>query len=150
MDAQTRMAIEHACTALSHAFAYHLDNRNYSGVVDQFAKNGVWIRHGHRLEGAAQILEAMQQRRADQFTRHLTTNVHYTEVGPELAKASVYNISYFAFGVDDLPGTFEPSQQMVIEFADIYTNTARGWKILERDTRPLLIPDAMRAAMLGH
>lgn len=150
MDAQNRMLIEHACTALSHAFAHHLDQRDYAGVAAQFADNGVWIRHGKRLEGPGQILEAMNQRPANQFTRHLTTNVHFIAVGPERARASVYNISYFSFDVTELPGTFEPAQQMLIEFEDSYVNTADGWKILERDTRPLLIPDSMRAAMRGH
>lgn len=150
MDVVSRLEAENACRALSHAFAFFLDRMDYPNQAAQFAEAGVWIRHGVRLTGRAQIIDAMNKRPVDQFTRHLITNIHFTEFGPDLARAVVCNISYFTSGVEVFPGTIEPEKTMLIEFDDTYVSTDDGWKILERGTRPLLVPENMRKEMVGH
>src|SRR3546814_17029907 len=69
MDHLARMEIEWACTKLSHAFSYCLDSRDYGSLVSLFTPDGVWERHGDRLQGRERILEVMRGRPAHQFTR---------------------------------------------------------------------------------
>src|SRR3546814_6019354 len=71
MDHLARMEIEWACTKLSHAFSYCLDSRDYGSLVSLFTPDGVWERHGDRLQGRERILEVMRGRPANQFTRHV-------------------------------------------------------------------------------
>ena len=93
MDRAMRREIEADCVALSNAFAYHLDHKEYQALVALFVPDGTFVRTGVRLEGRAKILAAMQERPAEQFTRHITTNFHFTEVGADSARAVFYNMS---------------------------------------------------------
>ena len=56
MDRATRREIEAECVALSNAFAYHLDHKEYPDLVALFAPEGTFVRTGVRLEGRAKIL----------------------------------------------------------------------------------------------
>jgi hypothetical protein len=147
VDKATRREIEADCVALSHAFAYHLDHKNYEALAALFAAEGVFVRTGVRLEGPAQILAAMSQRPAEQFTRHITTNFHFTDVEADRAKAVVYNVSYFSFPESQLPLDYVPQRVMLLDFIDTYTRTPAGWRFLERDARALLIPEEARAKL---
>ena len=51
MDKAIRREIEAECVALSNAFAYRLDHKDYSALVALFAPNGKFVRTGVRLEG---------------------------------------------------------------------------------------------------
>jgi hypothetical protein len=143
------MEIEWDCIALSHAFAYHLDERNYEALGDLFALNGVWIRHNARLEGREQIIAAMNKRPKGQFTRHVTAGFHFTHVDETTARSVAYNMSYFSFDAETLPAPYVPEKAMLLDFVDVYTNTAHGWRFLERDTRMILIPEEARAMASG-
>jgi SnoaL-like domain len=147
MDQATRRQIETECVALSNAFAYHLDHKEYAELVALFAPHGTFVRTGVRLEGREKILEAMRQRAIDQFTRHITTNFHFTHVDHDTARATFYNQSYFAFLPGDPPFAYEPERMMLLDFIDVYTRTAEGWRFLERDARPVLIPEQLRARL---
>jgi uncharacterized protein (TIGR02246 family) len=151
MDKQTQIEIEHDCRALTQAFAYHLDERNYEALAALFAPHGVWIRHGARLEGRAQIIAAMQQRPANQFTRHLTTSMHFTHVNENTARSVAYNLSYFTLEPSELPMRYQPENVMVLDFKDTFTKTAEGWRFLERDTPLTMVSDQVRAVFFaGH
>lgn len=145
MNPSHRLEIENACRSLSHAFGYHLDRKDFVRLADQFADTGVWIRLGVRLTGHSEIIDAMNARPSNQLTRHLTTNVHFTELGPDHAHGVVSYISYFASDADTLPLTLRPDQAMVIDFHDTYIRTAGGWKIDVRETQPVFVPESMRA-----
>jgi uncharacterized protein (TIGR02246 family) len=148
MDQAARADIERECTALSYAFCYNLDHRNYAGLADLFAPDGVWIRHGQRLQGREQIIAALSQRLPNQFTRHVTTNFHFTKVTETRAEAVLYNMSYFSLeGDKPLPLRFGPEQAMLLDFIDVYTRTPQGWRFLERNTTPVLMPDSVRAVL---
>ena len=147
MDKATGKEIEADCVALSHAFSYHLDQRDYLSMVALFAPNGVFVRTGVRLEGREKILETMSQRPANQFTRHVTTNFHFTLVDHDTARAVLYNMSYFAFTDSKPPFDYEPQRMMLLGFLDTYIRTPEGWRILERDARPLMVPPELRSRL---
>lgn len=147
MDHATRRAIEADCIALSHAFAYHLDQKEYPALAALFAPNGCFVRTGVRLEGPGQILATMSQRPAEQFTRHITTNFHFTQVGEGAARAVVYNVSYFSSPESALPLDYDPKRVMLLDFIDSYIRTPQGWRFLERDARVLLVPEEAKAKL---
>jgi hypothetical protein len=147
MDKAMRREIEAECVALSNAFAYHLDHKEYPELVALFAPNGTFVRTGVRLEGREAILATMRQRPAEQFTRHITTNFHFTYVGDDTARAVFYNMSYFAYLPGNPPFDYLPERMMLLDFIDVYTRTPEGWRFLERDARPLLIPEELRARL---
>ena len=147
MDLRRRREIEAECIALSNAFAYHLDHKDYPAVAALFAPDGVFIRTGVRLEGREQILATLRQRPADQFTRHITTNFHFTGVDEHSAKAVFYNQSYFAFTPEKPPYAYSPERMMLLDFIDVFTRTPDGWRFQERDARPILIPEELRARL---
>ena len=133
MDYQARTRIEDECRRLSSMFAYNLDQRAYSDVAALFAENGQWNRHGKLLVGRDAIVEALNQRPLNQFTRHLTINVHFHEVSAGDARATVYNISYFSFSEAPLPQPFLPENALLLDFEDRYVKTPDGWKFAERN-----------------
>ena len=145
MNASARMEIEWACITLSHAFAYHLDQRDYRALADLFAVDGVWIRHNVRLEGREQIIAAMNQRPKEQFTRHVTAGFHFTQVNETTARSVAYNMSYFSFNASSLPAPYVPEKAMLLDFVDVYTKTSDGWRFQQRDTQMILIPEEARA-----
>jgi uncharacterized protein (TIGR02246 family) len=148
MDKAACAEIERECTALSYAFAYNLDHRNYEALANLFAADGVWVRHGQRLQGHEQIIAALNQRLPNQFTRHVTTNFHFTEVTPTRARSVAYNMSYFSLeGDKPMPLRFGQEQAMLLDFIDLYTLTPHGWRFLERTTTPVLMPDSVRAVL---
>ena len=141
MNTMQRFEIEQECIALSNAFAYYLDRREYEALARLFAKDGVWIRHYVKLQGYDQIVAAMKERPDDQFTRHVTTSFHFTEVSETQAKSTACNMSYFSFDAAKLPTLYKPSDAMLLDFVDTFTKTADGWRFLERDTQMVLAPE---------
>ncbi|MFN0161204.1 MAG: nuclear transport factor 2 family protein [Burkholderiales bacterium] len=142
-----RRQIEGECVALSNAFAYHLDHREYDQLVALFAPDGCFVRTGVRLQGRENILRAMRDRPAEQFTRHITTNFHFTHVDHDSARAVFYNQSYFAYQPGAPPYAYEPERMMLLDFVDVYARTDAGWRFLERDARPVFIPEQLRARL---
>jgi hypothetical protein len=150
MDMAIRGSIEQECVRLSYAFAYHLDHREYDALAALFAPDGSWVRHGVRLQGRDQIVAALNERKANQFTRHVTTSFHFTEVTETRARSVAYNMSYFSLeGDKPLPLRFGPDQAMLLDFVDTCVITAAGWRFQERITTPVLLPDSVRAILTG-
>jgi hypothetical protein len=155
MDLATRREIEAECVGLSNAFAFHLDQKNYEDLVALFVPHGVFVRTGVRLEGHARILQKLRERPAEQFTRHVTTNFHFTHVDESMATGVFYNLSYFAFTAQSTPLAYDPQCVMLLDFLDTYTRTPAGWRFLQRDARALMIPAQLRSrlppeAFLAH
>ena len=140
MDKYQQIEIEHDCMALSSAFAYHLDRRDYQALADLFAPDGVWIRHNVHLKGRKEIMAAMLQRPAEQFTRHVTTGFYFTLVDESIARSVSTNMSYFSFEAATLPAPYVPENAMLLDFVDTYIKTTAGWRFSERDTQMVLIP----------
>jgi SnoaL-like domain len=147
MDPEVRKAIETECVRLSNAFSFHLDHKNYDDLVALFVPHGVFIRTGVRLEGHARILQKMRERPAEQFTRHVTTNFHFTHVDESTATSVFYNLSYFAFTAQSTPLAYDPQRVMLLDFLDTYTKTADGWRFLQREARAMLIPEQLRSRL---
>jgi hypothetical protein len=147
MDTAIRREIEAECVALSHAWAFHIDHKQYEALADLFVPDGVFIRTGVRLEGRAAILAAMRNRPAEQFTRHVTTNFHFTEVTEGRARATFYNMSYYAFLPGNPPFTYAPERMMLLDFVDQFVHTPEGWRFQERDARAVLIPEDLKARL---
>ena len=147
MDKATRREIEAECVALSHAWAFHIDHKQYEALADLFVPDGVFIRTGVRLEGRAAILAAMHSRPAEQFTRHVTTNFHFTEVTESSARATFYNMSYYAFLPGNPPFMYAPERMMLLDFVDQFVHTPEGWRFQERDARAKLIPEDLKAKL---
>jgi hypothetical protein len=147
VDAALRREIEVECVALSHAWAYHIDHKQYDELAQLFVPDGVFIRTGVRLEGRAAILAAMHARPAEQFTRHVTTNWHFTAVEAERASAVSYNQSYYAFLPGNPPFTYTPERMMLLDFVDEYVRTAEGWRFSLRDARAVLIPEDLKGRL---
>lgn len=147
MDSKIRREIEAECVALSHAWAYHIDRKEYAALAELFVPDGVFVRTGVRLAGREAILAAMHARPAEQFTRHVTTNWHFTAVEADRANAVSYNQSYYAFLPGQPPFTYAPERMMLLEFVDEYVRTAEGWRFRERDARAVLIPEDLKARL---
>lgn len=147
VEAALRREIQAECVALSHAWAYHIDHKQYEALAELFVPNGVFIRTGVRLEGRAAILAAMHARPAEQFTRHVTTNFHFTEVTEGRAWATSYNMSYYTFLPGNPPFAYAPERMMLLDFIDEYERTPQGWRFRLRDARAVLIPEDLRARL---
>jgi hypothetical protein len=150
VDGDLRHRIKWECIELSHAFAYHLDHRNYRELAELFAPDGAWIRHGVRLVGRAAIIEALEQRPASQFTRHVTTGHYFTHVGEASAASVAYNMSYYSMDAAVLPAVYVPEQAMLLDFKDTYARTPEGWRFAERDTPPVMISADAREQLRRH
>jgi SnoaL-like domain len=144
MEHSARRAIEADCVALSYAFSYYIDHGKYAELSRLFAQDGVFIRLGVRLEGRAQILAALQRRPADQFTRHVTSNHHFTQVSDDVCTAVWYHATYYVFTDTRPPLTYDPQRVMLLDLYDTYTRTSDGWRFLERDSRIVMVPDDLR------
>lgn len=147
MDNAARRAIEADCVALSHAWAYHIDHKQYDELARLFVPDGVFMRTGVRLEGRPAILAAMRARPVEQFTRHITTNWHFTAVEADCASAVSYNQSYYAFLPGAPPFAYAPERMMLLDFIDEYVRTPQGWRFRLRDARPVLIPEDLKARL---
>lgn len=136
-------AIRNECIALSNAFAYHLDRREYEELADLFVPLGVWRRHGIDLRGRDAIVFALGERPSNQFTRHLTVGHHFTEISGERAASTAYNVSYFAFEESGPPFRSKPGDTLVFDFVDEFVNTENGWRFSSRASRPLFVADSL-------
>lgn len=151
MDALSRMAIEHECAALAHAFGYHLDQRDYEAVIALFTDDGVWKRYGVDLKGREALLGAMNQRSLTQLTRHLVTNVYFTEVREDRCRAVTTIVVFFNGDAVDTPALLPSTDSTVVmDFHDSFVRGPTGWRFEERDTRPIFLPPPLLAAITGQ
>ena len=137
-----RLAIEQQLTALSYAFAYTIDHGDFAALVDLFTDDGVFDRGVAVHRGRAELEEAMVAR-PNTTTRHVMTNFHYTDVGPDEATGVVYCVTYHAHGEFDGSGplVYGTAQGRLIELHDKYRRTDAGWRFAERVAVPVLQPE---------
>jgi hypothetical protein len=126
-----------ACEQLCIAFSYHLDHDEFEEVVQLFAPDGVFVRNGERIVGQ----EAIRMTYADRVpatTMHIVSNFHLIESDGKRARSSVYN---FVVGLPQKSSQvlrFDPQEAIrMLDFADEYVLTDKGWRFASRDARPV-------------
>lgn len=134
MDEIERMHAEWACVRLTQDFCYLIDQRRYDELAALFTEGGTWVRHGVRLEGRAAIVAALETRPPNQFTRHVTTGFHFSEVTPDSARATFYNTSYYSMEKGEPPFIYRPENALILDFEDRFEKGRHGWRIAERLT----------------
>lgn len=77
-----------SCEALVIASYSLMDQGDYDGCADLFALDATWVRGGKPVQGRAAIRAALDQRPADQISRHIVTNVLVRQQGPSAATAT--------------------------------------------------------------
>jgi len=138
------MQIEWQCRNLCYEFAYLIDTRQYSKLAALFAEDGVFDRVGQVLRGRQDIVEALLNRSSELRTRHVCNNIHFIEVGPDVARAVVYNTTLVGKGdPEGMPAPYGMSQGAFLEFRDLYRRTADGWRFGERKASVVLMPPDM-------
>jgi hypothetical protein len=147
MDPKTLLEIEWQCRNLCYEFAYCIDHRKYAQLASLFTPDGRFDRVGQVLQGHQAILDAMSKRSTDLRTRHVCSNIYFSEVGADTARALIYNTTLVGRG--DPPGQtvhYGMSQGAFLEFEDTYRKTSEGWRIAERIARTMITP----VDMPGH
>lgn len=76
------------CEALVVASYSLMDHGDYDGCADLFAPDATWVRGGKPVQGRQAIRQALDQRPADQISRHIVTNVMVRQQGPVAATAT--------------------------------------------------------------
>lgn len=79
---------ERSCQRLVIASYSLMDQGDYDGCASLFAPDATWVRGGKPVQGRAAIREALNQRPADQVSRHIVTNVLVRQDGASTATAT--------------------------------------------------------------
>lgn len=126
-----------ACEQLCIAFSYHLDHDEFEEMVQLFAPEGTFIRNGQTIVGQEAIRQTYAGR-PPSTTMHIVSNFHLIETDGKRARASVYN---FVVGLPEKSPTvlrFDPQEAIrMLDFADEYVLTDKGWRFASRDARPV-------------
>jgi hypothetical protein len=134
------MLVEWQLMTLSTRFAHFLDAGEFESMIDLFAEDGVFDRGGVALRGHDEIRKAMAERPA-LTTRHLSTDHHFGEVGPDTASAVVTVLVFHGpVPENDEPVEYATEQGRVLEFHDRYRRAADEWRFVERVARPIFQP----------
>jgi ketosteroid isomerase-like protein len=140
MEPVERLLIEWECTKLVNAFAHAIDHLNYDQLVLLFTEDGIFDRVGQVLTGRDAIREAMQNRHA-LLTRHVCTNIHFSDVDRDDAKATLYVANFVGTSNEGLPPvSYELPQPALLEFDDVYRRSKDGWRIAHRTARVIIMP----------
>jgi ketosteroid isomerase-like protein len=142
MDWSTVALISAACRQTIVEFAHRLDHREFDAAADCFTLDGVWLRHGERLQGREEILATIGKRSEAVVERHLFTTIDVRVLSAERAKC----VSY----VTILRGSAQPNSDLVAisqpagmaDFSDDLVLTPRGWRIAERSARQVFVFEA--------
>jgi uncharacterized protein (TIGR02246 family) len=136
-DEENRLRCERECTRLCHDFAWTVDHGDYDAFVDLFAPDGVFERAGHRSEGHGAIRAFLDARPAGRTTRHVCSNIRADLTGADTARGHCIALMYAGAGTD-VP--LQVSAPMLVDYADEFVLTARGWKFLHRRTDVIFQP----------
>jgi ketosteroid isomerase-like protein len=129
---------EAACRRLIVAFAHHIDRREFDRVAALFTEDGVWDRHGERLEGPDQILAQLEGRPPTQIERHVMTNIHVSQESPDECSATSYLTLFRAEAEPGRPAEVE-GPVGIGEFHDRFRLTDTGWKISFRTVERVFV-----------
>ncbi|BBC30966.1 hypothetical protein SGFS_022600 [Streptomyces graminofaciens] len=138
MTAPVSYEAEAACRRLVVAFAHHLDHREFDRVAALFTDDGVWDRHGERLEGPEQILALLEQRPLTQLERHVMTTIHVTQLSPDECASTSYAMIFRAETAPGRPAAVQ-GPVAVGDFHDRFRLTDSGWKLSFRTSEPVFV-----------
>lgn len=131
MDLEQRQLIEWQLARLNYDWAYGIDHAEYESVLNLFTPDALFGRLGVVHSGHDQIRKGLQIRRP-MTSRHLLTNLHFTDVTPTTAQGAIGVIAYLG----DVPSGSEPSRSvggaLVLDFEDQYVRTDERWKLASR------------------
>jgi hypothetical protein len=126
-----------ACIAISLAFFRYLDTREHAAAAALFADDAEWRRPGGTLRGGAAILASLAERPADRSTAHLVSNIWAEE--PVAGRVWVH---FYLTLRERITAAGEPPvvrvNPGVLSGTDTYIQTAAGWRILTKETQPVL------------
>ncbi len=71
-----------------------LDRGHIDALLNEFAPDGSWLRHGHLLQGHGGIRTAMEERSATLFVRHVVTNLIFDSLDDTQASATAQMVAY--------------------------------------------------------
>ena len=137
---ESKLHDEADCTRLCIDFAYHLDARRYAGVLDLFTADGKFDRLGTVFGGRDEISRFLEGRPADVVTRHLCTNIRISVQSADEATGVCYVLFFSGKAGADARLPIPPSPPGVVEYHDIFSRTAAGWRIRERRIAPVFAP----------
>jgi hypothetical protein len=141
LDTSTRLAIEAELTQLISRFSHYIDSGRYQELALLFTEDGIFDRVGQVLNGRDAILEAMRNRHSF-LTRHMVSNVLFTHIDAQEARATMYVANFVGHGGKaQLPVGFALPEPAILEFDDTYRRTADGWRIAHRIARVIMKSD---------
>jgi len=129
-----RAAIQQACEDISEQYAHYLDTKDYEGMPNAFAADGVWEVLGNKMVGADQIREYWKRRTAQwgatEGWHHHIGNQLIEVIDRDHARGVAYFVVY-RFNTD--PGSNKSLAPLVItRSSDDYVRTPQGWRIQRR------------------
>lgn len=140
MTSTETMTTEWDLVRLNNDFAYYVDAGEFESMIGLFTPEAVFDRAGNVHHGHDEIRQGMRER-PKATTRHLLTNFHFTNVGPDSAEAVVCSMVYHGPpSVSGEPVVYATDNGRVMEFHDKYTKTLDGWRISERIARAIFTP----------
>jgi hypothetical protein len=126
VDATTRAAL----TALCTEYVWRIDNGHAQTVPELFSDDGEWIGPWGTMAGRAALDEAWTARSLRTVrTRHMLTNLRFTQSAPDRALGQIGQIVFVADGPDPM----RPTPSIVAENIDDYVCGPDGvWRIRMR------------------
>lgn len=118
---------------LNNEYIYDLDHERNDKLADLFVEMGVMenTQTGMRLVGREAIRDYYAKRSRTRATRHVVTNLYFSDIGADHAHAIRYLTYFAAEGAPPLPAV----APTVAEFDDLYRRGADGrWRYEHRMT----------------
>lgn len=134
LSEKEKAAVQQACEDVSEQYANYLDTKDYEGMPNAFAADGIWEVLGNKMVGAEQIREYWKRRTA---TWGPTEGWHH-QIGNQLIEVidrdHARGVSYFVvYHFDTKPGANKALSPVVItRSSDEYVRTPQGWRIQRR------------------
>jgi hypothetical protein len=94
MGTETRDDVEIVGQRLLTKLFHRLDGNDYAGVTSLFHPDGVWLRRGKELAGAAAIIAALSDRSPTLVGHHVVTNILVEPVDQARATVLAYLTVY--------------------------------------------------------
>lgn len=134
-----KAAIRQACEDISEQYAHYLDTKDYEGMPNAFAPDGVWEVLGNKMVGSEEIREYWKRRTA---TWKPTEGWHHqisNQVIEVIDRDHARGVSYFVvYRFDTRPGGNKALTPAVItRSSDEYVRTPEGWRLKRRSIERL-------------
>lgn len=133
-----QIAARQECANLIAAFAYHVDHREFDRAVALFASDGAFIRPDLTARGHAEIAAIWEGRPTSLVTRHFLSAPFFTLVEADSVTAvTAFTLYTVEWNGEGLPSFEKPAA--IAEFYDRFVLEDGGWRIAERQGRPVLM-----------